>query len=69
MNISEAWKLYELDKRIEGYSLHTLKAYLLQSKLLIKRFSDINIKEITFEQLKMYILELTEAGRKPSTII
>jgi hypothetical protein len=30
MNISQLWKLYEADKRIQGFSIQTLKAYALQ---------------------------------------
>jgi len=32
MNLSELWKLYEADKRIQGFSPNTLKAYVLQIK-------------------------------------
>lgn len=30
MNLRELWWLYEADKRIQGFSPHTLKAYALQ---------------------------------------
>ncbi|WP_335582602.1 hypothetical protein [Neobacillus drentensis] len=43
MLLSKAWELYESDKRIEGFSPQTLKAYRLQSKLLIQHFSDVDI--------------------------
>ncbi len=32
--LSQAWETYESDKRIEGFSPQTLKAYKLQSGLL-----------------------------------
>lgn len=30
MNLRELWRLYEADKRIQGFSPKTLKAYILQ---------------------------------------
>jgi integrase/recombinase XerD len=35
LQLSKAWETYEADKRIEGFSPQTLKAYRLQAKLLI----------------------------------
>ncbi len=40
MYLSELWKLYEVDKRIQGFSPYTLKAYSLQ---LIMLFGDFVI--------------------------
>jgi integrase/recombinase XerD len=34
MNVVKAWEAYEADKRIEGFSKQTLKAYKLQTNLL-----------------------------------
>lgn len=39
--LSNVWKTYESDKRIEGFSSQTLKAYKLQSTLLIRYFTDV----------------------------
>ncbi|KOO50203.1 integrase, partial [Viridibacillus arvi] len=36
MLLSKAWEAFESDKRIEGFSPQTLKAYRLQASLLIK---------------------------------
>ncbi|WP_202595408.1 hypothetical protein [Halalkalibacter okhensis] len=44
MLLSQAYKNYESDKRIEGFSSQTLKAYKLQSSLLIRYFSDVSIE-------------------------
>lgn len=35
MMLSELWRLYEADKRIQGFSPKTLKAYSLQHKMLM----------------------------------
>lgn len=58
--LSKAWDSYEADKRIEGFSPQTLKAYRLQAMLLIRYFNDVNIDVITTIQLKDY-LGLTRA--------
>lgn len=41
-----------VDKRILGFSPHTLKAYSLQLKRLIHEIGDLEIKEITLNLLK-----------------
>ncbi|WP_234447916.1 hypothetical protein [Viridibacillus soli] len=46
MLLSKAWKAFESDKRIEGFSPQTLKAYQLQASLLIKYFKDIEITNL-----------------------
>jgi hypothetical protein len=35
MNLSELWPHYEADKRIQGFSPNTLKAYALQFNIRI----------------------------------
>lgn len=40
MLLSEAWKKYQQDKKIEGYSTLTLKTYCLQFNLLWRFFGD-----------------------------
>lgn len=67
MLISEAWKNYESDKRLEGYSPHTLNAYRLQSSLLIRRLGDVEIESVSFEQLKDHLAKDAER-LKPSSI-
>ncbi|ESU33401.1 hypothetical protein G3A_06430 [Bacillus sp. 17376] len=54
MLLSTAWKSYEADKRIEGFSPYTLKAYGIQAKLLIGYFNDPNIDSFDTERLKEY---------------
>ncbi|WP_036746845.1 hypothetical protein [Paenibacillus sp. UNC451MF] len=36
MILSELWRLYETDKRIQGFSPSKLKAYALQLKMLVR---------------------------------
>ncbi|MFP5110602.1 tyrosine-type recombinase/integrase [Neobacillus sp. C211] len=61
MLLSQAWETYESDKRIEGFSPQTLKAYKLQSILLIRFFNDVQIDKITTEQLKAYLAKSSES--------
>ncbi|GAE37697.1 tyrosine-type recombinase/integrase [Halalkalibacter akibai] len=57
MQISEIWNGYCSDKHIEGYSSKTLKAYHLQSKLLIRYYGDIELNNLTTERLKHYLVQ------------
>ncbi len=66
MCLTQAWSAYEADKRLLGYSHHTLQAYKLQASLLIRHIGDINIQEVTFEQLKRYLV--AQAHLKPASI-
>jgi integrase/recombinase XerD len=65
--LSKAWDKYEGDKRIEGFSPYTLKAYGIQAKLIIKFFEDADIETLTTDHLKAY---LANPGRnlKPSSL-
>jgi integrase/recombinase XerD len=65
--LSKAWESYEADKRIEGSSPQTLKAYRLQAMLLIRYFNDLNIGDITTIQLKEYLARSNE-NLKPSSL-
>ena len=67
MLISKAWELYETDKKIEGFSPQTLKAYRLQSKLLIQIFNDVSIESVTTDHLKGYLAKSSE-HLKPSSL-
>ena len=67
MLLSEVAKSYEADKRIEGFSSQTLRAYSLQMKLLIKYFNNIQISEITTYDLKQYLAE-SSIDLKPSSL-
>jgi integrase/recombinase XerD len=64
--LSNLWKTYEADKRIESFSPYTLKAYRVQAKLLISYFEDAKITILTTGKLKEY---LSNAGNlKPSSM-
>ncbi len=67
MLLSKAWEIYESDKRIEGFSPQTLKAYRLQSILLIRYFDDVKIESITTTHLKEYLAKSSE-NLKPSNL-
>ncbi|KAA9014909.1 tyrosine-type recombinase/integrase [Niallia endozanthoxylica] len=67
MLLSKAWETYESDKRIEGFSPKTLKAYKLQSALLIRFVKDVQLDTITTEQLKSYVAKPSE-NLKPASL-
>ncbi|WP_314592085.1 hypothetical protein [Paenibacillus terrigena] len=56
MNLRELWRLYEADKRIQGLSPHTLKAYALQLRMLVGELGDLNIGAVTLQLLKEYLV-------------
>ncbi|WP_426454887.1 integrase [Paenibacillus sp. S-38] len=61
------WRLYEADKRIQGFSPSTLKAYSLQLRMLVSELGDLDISEITLQQLKEYLAK--QSNRlKPSSL-
>jgi len=64
--LSKAWKLYEADKRLLGYSPHTLNAYKLQANLLIRHIGDIEIENVTHLALKEYLIK--QEHLKPASI-
>jgi integrase/recombinase XerD len=65
--LSKAWETYESDKRIEGFSQQTLKAYKLQALLVLRYFKDVKIETITTIQLKEYLAKSSE-NLKPSSL-
>ena len=65
--LSTAWKSYEADKRIEGFSPYTLKAYGIQAKLLISYFKDPIIATFNTEGLKKYLVTQGK-DLKPSSL-
>jgi integrase/recombinase XerD len=67
MQITRAWESYEADKRIEGFSPQTLKAYRLQAKLLINYFTDVSIDTLSTSHLKDYLSKSSE-HLKPSSL-
>jgi len=52
MKMTDLWTLYEADKRILGFSPHTLKAYSLQFKVLARETGNLNIEEVSLDLLK-----------------
>lgn len=66
MRLTEAWPLYEMDKRLLNYSNYTLKAYKLQLRLLAEYLNDPEIGSITYEQLKFYLAN--QQHLKPASI-
>src|SRR5690625_3409837 len=57
MFLSQAWRIYQSDKKIEGYSPLTLKMYGFQYNLLKRFFSDIAMNEFSTESLKQYLID------------
>ena len=67
MLLSEAWKKYQQDKKIEGYSILTLKTYSFQFNLLLRYFGDLDMSCISTEKLKEYLIR-TGDHLKPSSL-
>lgn len=67
MLLSELWSLYESDKRVEGYSLHTLKAYRIQCNVMIRFLGDVVIESIDFAKLKQFLAKDAEM-LKPASL-
>lgn len=67
MLLSEAWKKYQQDKKIEGYSTLTLKTYCFQYNLLLRFFGDIDMNGFSTEKLKEYLLQ-SGNHLKPSSL-
>ena len=67
MQLTKAWETYKNEKRIEGFSPHTLNAYRLQSNLLVRHFQDINPQFISTHGIKEYLASSSEA-LKPSSL-
>jgi site-specific recombinase XerD len=60
MKLTDLWMLYEADKRILGFSLHTLKAYSLQMNVLIRETGNLDIEEVSLILLKEYLAKQSE---------
>lgn len=67
MLISELWRLYEADKRIQGFSPKTLKAYALQLKMLISGLGDLELSEVSLILLKEYLAKHSDR-LKPNSL-
>jgi hypothetical protein len=60
VKLMDLWMLYEADKRILGFSPHTLKAYCLQLKVLVREIENVEIEEVTLTLLKDYLAKQSE---------
>ncbi|MED1562752.1 hypothetical protein AJ85_13175 [Alkalihalobacillus alcalophilus ATCC 27647 = CGMCC 1.3604] len=67
MQLTKAWEACKAEKRIEGFSPHTLNAYRLQANLLVRHFQDIKPQSVTTQGIKDY-LALSSEGLKPSSL-
>lgn len=52
MLLSKAWDCYKADKRIEGFLPQTLKAYKLQTNLLIAILVMLKLTHLPLRKLK-----------------
>jgi integrase/recombinase XerD len=66
LNLLEAWPLYARDKKLLNYSKHTLKAYAIQIKLLVRGIGNIELNDVTREILKNYLA--AQEHLKPASI-
>src|SRR5699024_2908706 len=67
MLLSEAWRKYQSDKKLEGYSPLTLKMYGFQYNLVNRFFGDVTMNEFSTESLKQYLID--DGGHlKPSSL-
>ncbi len=67
MQFSEAWKYYERDKQLEGYSRSTLKGYKLQYGLLADYYpEDLKLGDFDRNLLKEYLVK--QVHLKPNSI-
>ena len=55
MILSEAWKIYEQAKTVDGYAESTMEAYTLQIRLLIEFVGDIEAESVSVEMLRNYV--------------
>ncbi|GIP38964.1 hypothetical protein J31TS4_22440 [Paenibacillus sp. J31TS4] len=66
MKMTDLWTLYD-DKRIMGFSPHTLKAYSLQFKVLTREIGNLNVEEVSLDLLKAYLAKQSQR-LKPSSL-
>lgn len=67
MKMTDLWMLYDADKRILGFSPHTLKAYSLQLNVLIRDIGSLDLEEVSLTLLKEYLAKQSER-LKPSSL-
>lgn len=64
MLLSELWKMYKADKRMLGYSSHTLKSYRIQADLLIRHLGDMDVEGLTAFHLKQYLIDISDPEKR-----
>ena len=57
MLLSDVWEKYHLDKKIEGYSIQTIKTYCFQFKLLLRYFGNIDINEMKIDKRCIFYMQ------------
>ena len=57
MLLSDVWEKYHLDKKIESYSLQTIKTYCFQFKLLLRYFGNIDINEMKIDKRCIFYMQ------------
>lgn len=67
MLLSEASKLFLSTKEQEGFSPYTLNAYRIQQTLLIRDIGDVDISDVTLQQLRDH-LKKEAKHLKPSSV-
>lgn len=67
MKLSEAWEMFESERRLQGFSSHTLEAYEIQKNLLIRNIGDMPIQDVSTSILKQYLAEAAK-HLKPSSV-
>jgi integrase/recombinase XerD len=73
LKLTELWRMYEEEKRFQGFSLLTIKAYSIQIRMLLGELGelgelgDLEIDEITIQRLKEYLAKQSER-LKPSSL-
>lgn len=68
MTLSEALQVWVNQRRSEGYSPHTLRAYEIQMGLLIKAVGDVPFDQLTLADLRAYIAGPGAKGVKVTTV-
>jgi integrase/recombinase XerD len=67
MLLSDVWEKYQLDKKIEGYSVLTIKTFCFQFNLLLRYFGNADMNGITTNKLKSYLIDKGD-HLKPSSL-
>ena len=56
MLLSEVWKIFVRDRKLNNFSPRTLKGYRVQLNLLKRYFGNLDMDEFTLEGLKTYLI-------------